>query len=147
MNVIPYFQLFVIFSPFPKPHTIPWRCNLSVFSCPSSVINQCFMDFPVNFRTLSKHSLTAFVAISLLSFNLNFVSVACIIYHRLLVSGNRHSVLACFLLTFLPPIVFAFASCTHSSPHMLPLHNVAFRQDKQAVPHHSFLLVGTAYLV
>ena len=38
MNVIPYFQLSVTFFPFPKPYTIPCRCNLSVFSCSSSVI-------------------------------------------------------------------------------------------------------------
>ena len=72
MNVIPYFQLSVIFLSFPKSHPIPWRCSLSVLSCPSSVINQCFTDFPVCFRILSRHSLIAFVAISLSPFKLYF---------------------------------------------------------------------------
>ena len=52
-----------------------------------------------------------------------------------------------YLFMLLPPIVFAFVSCTHNSLRMLLLHNVTFRPDKQAVPHHFFLLAGTAYLV
>ena len=76
-----------------------------------------------------------------------FVSVVCMIYRRLSVLEGRRSVFACFLLTFLLPIVFAFVSCTRNSLRMLPLHNVTFRQGKQEVPRNSFLLVGTAYLV
>ena len=49
----------------PIPHIIPCRCNLSVSSCPFSVINQCFILFPVFFRILSNVNLIAFVAISL----------------------------------------------------------------------------------
>ena len=69
-----------------------------------------------------------------------FVSVACMIYRRLSVLGSRRLAFACFLLTFLPPTVFAFVSCTHNSLHRLPLYNAAFRQGKQAVPHHFFFV-------
>ena len=52
------------------------------------------------------------------------------VYHRLLVLGNRRLVFACFPLTFLLSIAFVFVSCIHNSPRMLLLHNVVFRQDK-----------------
>ena len=42
----------------------------------------------------------------------------CMIYRRLSVLESRHLVFACFLLTFSPPIVFAFVSCIHSSLRM-----------------------------
>ena len=44
-----------------------------------------------------------------------FVSVACMIYRRLSVLESRRLVFVCFLLTFSPPIVFAFVFCIHNS--------------------------------